>query len=105
MVNILWIDTETPGLDPEKNRLLQIAARLDVAPDKEGSTPAPIYFEVPLIQGMYNDCLTPTFEVSLGALKVNRKTMTFLSAPNDEISSVGRFVNWLLEMQRKYGDY
>jgi DNA polymerase III epsilon subunit-like protein len=116
MGNILFVDTETTGLDPEKNRLLQIAARLDV--DKSTGVEGLIeYFETHVGHFMFFDN-APVFEISLGALKVNKRSLlnTNPTPPGSPIPAgeamvmeervaITRFVEWLLVMHRKYGDF
>jgi len=106
-VNILFIDTETTGLDPVRNRLLEISARLDVdafVPSKDGKGVLPERFNIKMLMPYYDNST-----VTLGALKVNKRKLIEDRVINEQAfsSDMGavEFANWMLTMQQKYGDF
>jgi DNA polymerase III epsilon subunit-like protein len=115
-MNILFLDTETTGLDPENNRIIQIAARLDASqPGESGPKGVTEYFNTRVGHFMFLDD-KPQFDVSLGALKVNKRSILDVNTndmlPNTpksdriphERAALIMFVDWLLQMNQKYGD-
>lgn len=86
-MNILFIDVETTGLDPSKNVMLEIAARLDI----DGKT----------VSRHNTKFFNPRSHTDLGALKVNKTKIRDLLSMKPEEGEVLTFVDWLLDLQDK----
>jgi len=106
-MNILFLDTETTGLDPVKNRLLEISARLDVdafVSSKDGKGVLPERFNIKMLMPYYDESM-----ITLGALKVNKRKLIEDRVINEKAfssdSGAVEFVDWLLRMHQKYGDF
>lgn len=86
-MNILFIDSETTGLDPKRNTIIEIAARIDV----DGVTLD--RFSVKLFN--------PQTVTNLGALKVNNTKLASLLSNKPEAEAIMTFVDWLLTVKEK----
>jgi DNA polymerase III epsilon subunit-like protein len=82
-MNILYIDTETTGIDPQNNSIIELAAILEV----EGK-----------IVDTFQETLAPKVNgnISLEALKVNKNSITKVLAFEDRQQKVLKFIDWLL---------
>lgn len=100
-MNVLFLDVETTGLDPENHRLLQVAMRFDVmAPQKDNS--ASTYFDMQISQGI-GDAL-----IDLGALKVNKqslKSVTDMTTKKTEYETVVKITDFILDLYKTYGEF
>lgn len=85
-MNILFIDTETTGLDEKKNTVVEVACRLDI----DGKT----------VDRKNLKFFNPKSATDLGALKVNKLKISDLVAMKPEDQSVMELVDWLLEIQQ-----
>lgn len=91
MNQLLVIDTETTGLDPENNRILQIAAKVYVG--KEAV--AEFCTNVSVTEG----------EVSLAALKVNRVSINSLDSYGiPERLALSHFFDFVMRNLKSYPD-
>lgn len=87
-MNILFIDTETTGQNPNRNTLVEIAARLDV----DGKT----------VDKFETKLFNPKSVTHLGALKYNGLKLDDLTKMPVEIEGLMKFLDWLLTLQDKY---
>lgn len=83
-MNILFIDTETTGLDPSKHTIIEIACRLDV----DGKT----------VTRHSTKFYNPNAQIDLGALRVNKTKITDLVKAKPEAQEVAHLVDWLVEL-------
>ena len=85
-MNILYIDTETTGVDPDNSSIIEIAATYEV----DGK-----------IQDEFWSKLAPKSNgvINLEALRVNKHSVTSAtSLPNREANTI-RFVDWILGLK------
>lgn len=86
-MNILFIDSETTGLDSKRNTMIELAARIDV----DG---------VPLDRFSVK-LFNPQTITNLGALKVNNTKLSDLLKNKPEAEAIMMFVDWLLDIRKK----
>jgi len=86
-MNILFIDTETSGLDPKKNCIVEIAAELHVNGQRK------TFFT--------ESCYDRDSEVDLGALKVNGKRLAGLNSNKSEEEALRHFCDFLAGLDVK----
>lgn len=88
-MNILFLDTETTGLDSEENAVIQIAAEYH-----ENGT---------LVKSFNKKFFSQNGEkrINLGALKVNKTSLSALHSAPSETVAVEEFVDFLLSLNPK----
>lgn len=87
-MNILFIDTETTGVDANKHTIIELSARLDV----DGKT----------VDRFHSKFFNPAgISVDLGALKVNKTSVSTLITLGQEDKEFVRFADWLLTIPSK----
>jgi len=85
-MNLLIVDTETTGLDPNKHSIIQLCAE---------------YHEDGVCKSKFNEYFQGGYTVSLGALKVNRTRLSKVRGDDSntaELVSI-KFVDWLLDLK------
>lgn len=85
-MNILFIDTETTGLDEKKNTVVEVACRLDV----DGKT----------VDRKNLHFFNPKSATDLGALKVNGLKISDILKMKPEDQGIMELVDWLLDIQK-----
>lgn len=87
-MNILFIDVETTGTDPSKHNMIEFAGRLD----SDGKT----------VTRFHTKFFNPqNATIDLGALRVNKTSLSSLLALKPEIQEAAHLVDWLLELPTK----
>lgn len=85
-MNILFLDVETTGTNPNKHSMIEVAARLDI----DGKT-------IDKFTKKFFNATNTT--IDLGALKVNNTKLNDLVKFPAEIAEIANFVDWLLGLQ------
>jgi len=86
-MNLLVLDIETTGLDPDKNCIVSIAAKLF---DKDRK----------VLSSYVTNCFDNKAEIHLQALTVNRFTLGELNQHRSEKEALSAFVDWLLTLSK-----
>ena len=90
-MNLLFLDTETSGLDPQSNGILQLSAEF--------------HSDGKLVNSFNERIKHDSIKVDLGALKVNRIKLgqvDSLGLPHDFV--MAKFVDWLLMLHEQYSN-
>lgn len=85
-MNLLIIDLETTGLDSEINGIISIAAKLYNSERK-------------VLSSFNSNCNPEDSEINLGALKVNRFSISNIKSSKSEKDIILSFCDWLLSIK------
>ena len=96
-MNILFLDTETTGLNPDEHQIIQLSARFDVDGKNIDN---------------FNRRIRMGGTVDLGALAVNGRNLSLLSVPAelntpeyDVTHVVKQFIDWSVNIYKKYNGF
>lgn len=88
-MNILFLDLETTGTNPDVHSIIQIGAALFVEGKK-------------VDQFKINLAPRENSITDLGALRVNKNSLSALNSKNDRKTAFIKFIDWILSLNLKY---
>lgn len=104
-MNILFLDIETTGLNPYSNQILQVSARFDKDGDEISSFNRMIAMSKPVSASAMVSNPMLASQVSLGALKVNRRSILNNLEGMSESGALEQFLDWIVELATKYDKF